>query len=301
MGKILEIKMKYKKVVHYSKCKRANGHPGGVEKFAWYLQKAIECDVVVPEDNPVLNDPEILYIVDNHWGLKIGKNCRVICMNHGCAGERGFNTSIGSLQKQMAKRSNTYFVANSLETKQLCEKYYGSRIDELIYLAVDADLYYPPKNRIGDKKIILTSTAGKAHKGSGIIQLVNSLLPKNYVVKDMNCKLNEECDVFKTADMFMLLSEHEGFAYSVLEAMCANLPVLTGPHGIAYELSDTKINGLKVLSDNSLRNVSSIVNSIMGLMYVESVETRQWVLDNCSLDLFNKKWKELIRREQSGC
>lgn len=292
--------MKYKKIIHYSKCSREkDGHPGGVEKFAWYLQRAIGCEIVTPDDNPILDDPEVLYIVDNHWGLKVGKNCRVICMNHGCAGERGFNTGIGSLQKQMAKRPNTYFVANSLETKQLCERYYGSRIDELIYLAVDADLYYPRTERVEDRKIVLTSTAGKSHKGSKIIQKISNLLSEEYGVIDMDCGLDKEYDVFRSADMFLLLSTHEGFAYSVLEAMCANLPVLTGSHGIAYELKNKNIKGLEVLSEYNLRNVNFIVNSIIKLLQIKGVKTRDYVLSNYGLKLFNSKWQELIRREQN--
>ena len=291
--------MKYRKIIHYSKCSREkDNHPGGVEKFAWYLQKAVGCELVIPRDKPNLNDPDTLYIVDNHWGLKIGDNCRVICVVHGCAGERGFNREIGKMQKDMMRRPNTYFVANSLETKELCEKYYNAEIDELIYLAVDEDLYRPSA-RGGKDKIILTSTARKPHKGSHMISTIKSLLPTGYKIVDMDCGLDDEPNEFRVADMFMLLSTHEGFAYSVLEAMCANLPVLTGPHGIAYELNHKNVEGFKVLSEDVLWDARVVVDWLIKLFKV-SPKTRQWVLNNCSLRLFNESWQKLIKEEQNG-
>jgi hypothetical protein len=289
----------YKKIVHYSKCARnADNHPGGVEKFSWYLQKAIGCDVVRPQDTPNLNDPETLYIVDNHWGLDIGEDCRVICVLHGCAGERDFNNEIGALQAKMATRPNTYFVANSLETADLCKKYYNSHVDEIIHLAVDEDLFYP-KARSNHARVILTSTAGKRHKGSHLIGEIQALLGYEYspyVITDMRCDLDRESSWFRHVDMFMLLSTHEGFAYSVLEAMCANLPVITGPHGIAYEWQNEGI--ISVLEEDKLWDTEEVVKEIKRIFDEDKEpKTREWVLNNCTLEMFNKKWADLIKRE----
>jgi hypothetical protein len=292
--------VRYKKTIHYSKCTRyGDKHPGGVEKYAWYLQKAIGCELVTPRDKPNLNDPETLYIVDNHWGLDIGEDCRVVCMLHGCAGERGFNREIGQLQAKMARRPNTCFVANSLETAELCKEYYNSRVDELIHLAVDENLFYP-RERTNPARIILTSTAGKHHKGGHLVDKIQTTLnnyDNHHFVIDMRCDLDKEDKWFKNADMFILLSTHEGFAYSILEAMCADLPVITGPHGIGYELKDEDV--ITVLEENRLWNVGEIVKQIKRIFDEgKKSKTREWVLNNCTLEMFNEKWKKLIEEEQ---
>jgi len=289
--------LRYKNIVHYSKCSREKDkHPGGVEKFAWYLQKAIGCDIVTPEDRPDLNNKETLYIVDNHWGLDIGKDCKVICVLHGCAIERGFNIPIGNKQKKIVSRSNTYFVANSLETANLCKQYYNSHVDEIIYLAVDENIFWP---RIKNKEhnIILTSTANKHHKGYNTIKQLQSLYKNKYKLIDMNCPLNEEASLFKQADLFLLLSIHEGFAYSVLEAMCANLPIITGKHGIAYEIRNKNII---TIEDAKLNNTTFINKLILdSLNNKDEVTTRDWVLNNCTFKIFSDKWNNLIEKLQN--
>jgi hypothetical protein len=297
----VEVKLSYKKIVHYSKCTRyGDNHPGGVEKYSWYLQKAVGCELVTPNDKPDLNDPEVLYIVDNHWGLDIGSNCRVICVVHGCAGERGFNVEIGKLQNDMAGRPNTYFVANSIQTKELCEKYYNSRIDEIIYPAVDENLYYPREKKTAGL-VVLTSTAGKRDKGAHVIGNIDTILglqSRQHFVKDMKCALDEEISWFKDADIFVLLSIHEGFAYSILEAMCANLPVITGPHGIGYDLRNEGV--IVVLDENDLWYPALIAEKIRDVLSSqEDPKTREWVLNNCTLEMFNEKWTTLIEREKS--
>lgn len=288
--------MKYNKIIHYSKCKRLDGHPGGVEKFAWYLQKAMGCDIVTPNDSPVLNDPKTLYIVDNHWGLDIDDKCRVICMLHGCAGERGFNKEIGQKQYIMARRPNTRFVANSLETSDLCKKYYNSRIDDIIHLAVDESFYYP-SNRNAGPKIILTTTAKKYNKGQHVIEKIKHLYPRHFKVVDMDCAIGNEAGLFKIAYMFVLLSIHEGFAYSVLEAMCANLPVITGPHGLGYEMVGKNV--IDILPENKLWDAVAVSDKILEILNRKDQPcSRKYILDNYSLASFNEKWKELIKKEQ---
>ena len=286
------------KIVHYSKCTREKDkHPGGVEKFSWYLQKAIGCELVTPKDKPNLADPNTLYIVDAHWGLKIDPKCKVICMMHGCAGERDFNKEIGIQQKKMMQRKNTYFVANSIETFTLCKKYYGRECDEIIHLAVDEDKYYDPIEKFGfTPKTVLTTTAKKGNKGYHILGKLNDYLKKDEIkIHDMNCKLDEEYFEFRDADMFILLSKHEGFAYSILEAMSANLPVLASPHGIGFDMKDLGV--IDIIEESNMWNIPIIAEKIKEILSRdEPVNTRQYVKDNYSLESFNTKWKNLIDR-----
>ena len=215
-------------------------------------------------------------------------------MLHGCAGERGFNKHIGNIQKQMVGRPNTYYVANSLETATLCKQYYKSNVDEIIYLAVDQDLYYPRTHN--SDKVILTATDNKGHKGNtATINQVKVLLPKDYRIINIHCGVGEEHNTFKQAGMFMLLSTHEGFAYSVLEAMCSNAKVLTGKHGIAYELQHTDI--IETINDGDMNDAKFIVNKLTD-MFNKEYNSRGWVLNSCSLKMFNDKWQNLIKKEQ---
>ncbi|GAG88008.1 unnamed protein product, partial [marine sediment metagenome] len=152
--------------------------------------------------------------------------------------------------------------ANSLETAELCKKYYNSHVDEIIHLAVDENLFYP-RERDNPTKLVLTSTAGKRHKGSHLLGEIQTVLNHghgHYFILDMKCDLDEEAKWFKHVDMFILLSSHEGFAYSVLEAMCADLPVITGPHGIGYELQDKGI--INVLEEDRLWDTREVVKEI---------------------------------------
>lgn len=279
---------RYKKVVHYSKHTREEGHPGGVEKFAWYLAQCIDVEVVTPKHKPVLDDPEVLYIVDNHLGLDIGAACRVVCVLHGCAADKGFSPEVGARQAQMARRPNTRFVANSLQTQLLCQRYYGCK-SEVIRLAVDESKYWPPIPHTG--KRWLTTTAKKPHKGSRVMPFVKWLLPPSIELVTMDCAVGDEADVFRSVDGFLLLSTHEGFAFSVLEAMAANLPVVCGNHGIAYELGH-----INVLDDVSLRRPNAVVRAIKEASQVPA-QTRQWVLDECSLGKFGAAWQRVIDEE----
>lgn len=281
---------RYKKVVHYSKHSRLQGHPGGVEKFAWYLSQCIDVEIVTPKDNPVLDDPEVLYIVDNHMGLHIGAGCRVVCVLHGCAAHRQANPEAGNLQAQMALRPNTRFIANSLQTQVLCERLYGCK-SEVIRLAVDESKYWPPIPHTGTRW--LTTTANKPHKGSRVMPFVKWLLPSSIELVNLDCPVGQEAEVFRSVDGFLLLSTHEGFAYSVLEAMAANLPVVCGNHGIAYELGH-----ITVLDDVDLRRPNVIVRAVKEATK-KPANTREWVLNECSLAHFSAAWQRVIAEEFS--
>jgi hypothetical protein len=288
--------MRYRRIVHFSERSRKRGYPGGVEKFAHYLSQAIGCDVVTPADAPVLNDPDCLYIADAHWRMKIPSDITVVAFMHGCAIERGYNVWTGWEQRKLRSAPNTHFVCNSLETKTLCRKYYDIDVPDTIYLAVDEDEYYP--STATSNNVVLTASAGKSHKGRRLAREVADLAP-DLVVRNLDCPIGSEADWFRGANVFMHLSTHEGFAFSILEAMAANLPIVVTPHGIAYELAQQSIPGVYIVPETRMDDTEFVHEQLRRALAGPS-ETREWVKQHCSYALFRERWQAYISQIQTG-
>ncbi len=288
--------MRFKRIVHLSENSRAQGHPGGVEKFGHYLAAAIGCEVVTPGDRPDLDDPSCLYICDAHWRLEVSERCTAVAMMHGCAAERGHNRGKGRLQAKLTGVPNTYFVGNSDQTIALCKQYYDLDIPDKIWLAVDEDRYAPPIETA--RPIALTATAGKGHKGHRRLKKLAKRLD-GIDFHNLDCGLDEEFAEFRRTDVFVHLSKHEGFAYSVLEAMAANAAVVVTPHGIAYELQHLDIPGIYIVPEAEMNNLTRVAELVQRAVR-EPRETRAWVKEQCSIERFNRSWQTYIDRIQRG-
>ncbi len=76
-------------------------------------------------------------------------------------------------------------------------------------------------------------------------------------------------DYYATAECYVLTSNYEGYARSVVEAMAASLPVIMTDVGIAGELVKDNINGLIV----PVGDVDTLVLCMLWVMRDESVRT----------------------------
>ena len=96
----------------------------------------------------------------------------------------------------------------------------------------------------------------KKHPKTGLIIVGSGPEEKNLKSQISNLKINENVKIepwidqlisyYKTADLFLLTSNYEGYARTVIEAMAAGCPVIMTDVGIAGELLRNKSNGLVI-------------------------------------------------------
>lgn len=116
----------------------------------------------------------------------------------------------------------------------------------------------------------------KKYPKTGLI-IVGEGKEKNYLeLKTKNCQLqtnvifepwtDDLASYYKSADMFLLTSNYEGWGMAVIEAMAAGCPVVTTDVGCAGEVVRDKENGLVV----PVNNIQALVEAILYLLSLPS-------------------------------
>ncbi len=294
----LELKH-FRRIVHLSAGRRADGHPGGVAKFGHYLRGAVGCELVTGDDlargdgGVDLDDPHTLYVVDNHWGLKLGESACCVTMLQGCAAERGFNPKVGAEQQRMAKRPRQYTIANSGETALLCREVYGSRVDEILPLAVDESRYWPPEPA-GELPLVLMAAKSR-HKGAGLVEPLRRELEGRFELELLDCPVGEEPAAFRRAQIFVNLSTHEGFCYALLEALAADCTALTTAHGLGYDLAGSGV--VTVIDEADARDARRVARRIEEAWRRRRPGVaRRWVEEHGSLGRFERRFRAAVSR-----
>lgn len=86
-------------------------------------------------------------------------------------------------------------------------------------------------------------------------QIKNRKLQKNVILEPWN---NDLFSYYKTADLFLLTSNYEGYGMAVVEAMAAGCPVVMTDVGLAGEVLIDKKDGLVVPVGNKEKLIESI-------------------------------------------
>ncbi|GEM_PF-2825247 len=231
----------------------------------------------------------------------------------------------GYFEKIAVKKARKV-VAVSKETKKSIEKYY-KRNDAIVILnAVDTNLFtkedkLKSKNFFNlpiDKKLVLFVGRLSYEKSPEIIYELAKRFEKegvNFVfatdrVLNWNLKntifllniSNEKLPyLYSACDVFILPSKHEGFAYTLIEAMSCEMPFVVSKVGGALEIYEKIPEFRKFILDNL--NTDEFYNKIKEILEMSELEknklsnlARKFVLENCSLEIWKEKWIELINK-----
>jgi glycosyltransferase involved in cell wall biosynthesis len=226
--------------------------------------------------------------------------------------------------EKVAVRKAQKVIAVSEETKESIEKYYKRKDAVVILNAVDINLFEKKDkleskelfNLPKDKKLILFVGRLSYEKSPEMIYELAKKFEKKDVHfvfatdRNLNWDLkntifllnipNEKLPyLYSACDVFILPSKHEGFAYTLIEAMACETLFVISKVGGAFEIYEKIPELRKFILDNL--NTDEFYNKIKEILEMSDLEknklsnlTRKFVLENCSLEIWKEKWIKLM-------
>lgn len=289
-------------------------HSGGVAQFARDLQKAVpELEYLsVPqmkepweaatranaqwvEDGTL--GPDDTVIADGYYGRGLGgKVGRLVIVCHSTyAGWLRDNlirphsqvTQMSSWlmhgpvqYQEEAYHQADQIVAVSTSAQEELWSFYGLG-SALIYNGVDTGRFSPSESGSG-----LVEVAGKDYnKGCDIIAELRSKAELDIDTLGFD---GDKPDRWSRFDTAVMPSRHEGGPYAQLEAMAMNLKVVAGRTG--YFKYDVPDDFALVTEDYYWRTFADMVDASLAM----TLEPREWVLENATLEIFCEKWGEFL-------
>jgi hypothetical protein len=303
------------RIIHLGPYRRRDGYAGGVDKFAWYLERAIGCDLVVDHELagllPTL-PPKTLFITDGGHGLEIPDESPILSVCHGSwvgfgarsdwSPEMEGHTGVSYEETQVkmwgkydcAGKPNTLPVACSGGAKRELIQYHNRPESPVILYGLDHDVYVPRKTSNSRPTII--HVANSWRKGRHAIIELQSRLPQ-FNFEFLNAKIGEEPEKFARGDMFVHISCAEGNAFSCLEAMSCNLPMVVTNVGL-FENDVTGDTVGKVLPYYSpVREMAEAIDEVWETR--KKFNPREWIIQNATFRHFQQNWTDLIENAES--
>lgn len=307
--------MKPDKIYHLSLNRRRDGCPGGVEKFAWYLERAIGCELIIDNELPRILSTlpkNTLFITDGGHGLSIPNGFPILSVCHGSwVGLRarwGWTPEMSGhdgapYEESQVKmwgnydslgKPNTLPVACSGSAKRELIQYHNRSDAPVLLHGIDHETYTPRKN--SNSRPVIIHVANEWRKGHHIIPDLEARLPE-FEFRFLNAAIGEEPERFGGGDVFIHISCSEGNAYACLEAMSCNLPMVVTNVGLFEKdvLSETVGKVIPYYS-----TVDQIVEAVKEV-YERKREfnPREWILQNATFQMFKERWEELIFNAES--
>jgi len=226
--------------------------------------------------------------------------------------------------EKVAVRKAKKVVAVSEETKESIEKYYKRKDAIAILNAVDTNLFLKKDklesrklfNLPKDKKLILFVGRLSYEKSPEMIYELAKKFERenvhfvfatdrilNWDLKNTIFLLNIPNEklpyLYSACDVFILPSKHEGFAYTLIEAISCETLFVISKVGGALEIYEKVPELRKFILDNL--NADEFYNKIKEVLEMRDLEknklsnlARKFVLENCSLEIWKEKWIKLI-------
>ncbi|GIW67074.1 MAG: hypothetical protein KatS3mg095_0972 [Candidatus Parcubacteria bacterium] len=216
-------------------------------------------------------------------------------------------------------------VAVSEETKESIKKYYKREDVEVILNAIDLNLF-SKKDKLDskkifnlpiDKKLVLFVGRLSYEKSPEIIyELVKKFEKEdvyfvfatdrilNWNLKNTIFLLNVDYQklpyLYSACDIFILPSKHEGFAFTLIEAMACESLFLISNVGGAGEVCFFNPEFKKfIIQDLNSEIWYNKIKEVLNLSDEEKEKfqklSREFVLKNCSIEVFEKKYLELVK------
>jgi glycosyltransferase involved in cell wall biosynthesis len=232
----------------------------------------------------------------------------------------------GHFEKLAVKKAKKV-VAVSRETKESIQKYYQRKDVEIILNAIDINLFFKKDslesrkvfNLPEDKKLVLFVGRLSYEKSPEIIYELAKKFEKektyfvlatdrilNWDLKNTIFLLNVPYErlpyLYSACDIFILPSKHEGFGLTSIEAMACESLFLISEVGVAGEIKTFNSEFRKFIIEEKDLNPKIWYDKIKKVLNLSAEEkqkyqklSREFVEKNCSIEIFERKYLELIK------
>lgn len=209
------------KSIHFSITTRRDGDLGGVPKFAWYLQKAIGCEVEPMYNADKFNLNEFDYIIAdgsyiNHF---LQYKCKKISIIHGSWKEfcirNNTNAFIAesAIQGKAWTNPNVITVAVSNSAAKYAIKHHNARIDHIINNAIDTDVFKPIAH-VNVKPVVIHCANDYNKTSHDKLDAIIEILSDKFDIRYLNAKAGEEHTKMAQGDIYLSCSNYEGNSYA---------------------------------------------------------------------------------------
>jgi hypothetical protein len=281
--------------VHISGSRRRDGNSGGVEKFAWYLEQAIGCELLTDTEYTGWYDGNTIFIVDGDHGKNIPQGAPIVSVAHGTwAGlhRRWQKQSIGDYteKSQIARwhQPNVKVVSVSPgvthELRTLCGVEPVTEIWHGIHTKLPT--FGLPFNR---KPVVLYASKSPG-KGYDLMPEIQRLLP-DFELRYLNAGIGEELNKFMAGDMYLHASLSDGNSYACLEAMTCDLPCVVTNVGLFHDFNEDKIGRILPYT-SSAEDYADAIEAVYNNEWM--YYPRDWILQNATFETFKAKWEVFL-------
>jgi glycosyltransferase involved in cell wall biosynthesis len=231
----------------------------------------------IPENIPVIS------VVHGTWTEFIYRNTNKLETN----GE----------QDIMWHRKNLKTVAVSNSAAKYLLIHHGVKADKIILNGVDTEIFKPLnlKRQKGMKPVVIHCARDYNKDSQGKFQKIQDLLccSFNFIFLH-NEEEGKEYFKYNQADIALQCSNYEGNSYFMLEAMACGLPVVASETGL---FEDTNFTGYKIGEilpyTASAENYADAI--LQACFNIDHINTRKWILENATFDIWAKQWKDFLR------
>lgn len=305
--------MNPERIVHLSAHRRRDGNPGGVEKFGWYLERAIGAELLTSAEYRGNYLPGTLFVVDGGHGLNIPDRSPILSVCHGTwvavwqrwqfipepvdhpqppyegSQQRMWGTPGREKSPAVTGKPNVLPVAVSTGSKRELICYHNRGDAPVLLHGIDHDVYVPRKTN--NAKPVIIHVASEWRKGHHIIPRLQELLPQ-FKFEFLSAAIGEEPQKFARGDMYIHISCSEGNSYACLEAMSCNLPMVATNVGLFESDVKSEVIG-KVVSYYS--TPEQMAEAIVEVWETRTkFNPRDWIMQNATFRHFKDRWEKLI-------
>jgi hypothetical protein len=240
-------------------CRREDGHPGGVPKWAWHLKRALEeaghevahfCWANFSRRTPELDaapewvkalalsqavgeraDDYERIVADGFWAAGLPDGARAVVCAHGLWA--GYDDALGGVPREHIEMQADAFrrfpvVAVSAAVRDDLFVHHGVKAAAVVPNGIDLDAFRPDGHAPGN--LVLYAGRGRA-KGEDVVEAAARELGGEARVEYLGAAIGCEAPRFAAGDVFLHPSRYEGDAYACLEAAACGLPVVVSAVG----------------------------------------------------------------------
>jgi len=283
-------------------------HKGGASLYAWYLQRCFpgsamygwdgsvsKNDVPEQEKAKILNKSLLekglikkgdIVIGDGVWG-NIGlpsNDFKLISVCHGpWARTIDHKSPLALAQKKGFSRSKVVSVSPSV--KEQCKVDYG--IDSyVIWTGLDT-IFWDSEKTVKKDILWLSSKWNELRDFKRIVKRI--LSNYNHIeISSYDDRVNKE--LYNKAKVFVHVTSYEGNSFAILKSLACNTPVVSNAMGLFQSADFVEKNQLGRVCRRDPYEASETIRAC----YHKTLHPRRWIVENCTLDMFSKKWRSFV-------
>tara|TARA_Y100000004_G_scaffold129879_1_gene146485 strand:- start:10413 stop:11294 length:882 start_codon:yes stop_codon:yes gene_type:complete len=287
------------RLIHYTPSNYESGSFGGVARFDYELRKAFPSITSVLRQRDIpwysLDINDTIVITDHSFIHEIPQPLKVIAVHHGMAAEHKKRNPAwdGDIyvrqQAGMSTRPKTWFVGISEFTKRAAKEHHGITDSAVILHGVDTKCDHEIKKG--------TSVVGDwrtESKGAKIIDEIKATCTK-FQFHPLSCGQYNKVQGYKSHNIYMCVSYHEGNAYAVMDAIACGLPVLSTTSGLFDGDYDERLGEVIPWKE---RGNANLINEKLQKIYdnYDKYDPTGWMRDIIPFDKWKKQWQEFVTK-----